>query len=64
MPVLDQLASREACEDLALLRHAAREAGAIAMRYFGNNPQVWMKGGTSPVSEADHAADAYLRETL
>ena len=34
------------------------------MRYFGNNPQVWMKGGTSPVSEADHAADAYLRETL
>ncbi|RVB13963.1 histidinol-phosphatase, partial [Mesorhizobium sp. M7A.F.Ca.CA.004.05.1.1] len=34
------------------------------MRYFGNSPQVWMKGGTSPVSEADHAADAYLRETL
>jgi len=34
------------------------------MRYCGNNPQVWMKGGTSPVSEADHAADAYLRETL
>lgn len=64
MPVLDQLASSEAHEDLALLRHAAREAGAIAMRYFGNNPQVWMKGGTSPVSEADHAADAYLRETL
>ncbi|RVC55902.1 3'(2'),5'-bisphosphate nucleotidase CysQ, partial [Mesorhizobium sp. M4B.F.Ca.ET.088.02.2.1] len=36
-------------EDLALLRDAAREAGAIAMRYFGNNPQVWMKGGNSPV---------------
>src|SRR4051812_4316244 len=34
------------------------------MRYFGKNPQVWMKGGTSPVSEADHAADAYLRQTL
>lgn len=47
-----------------MLRDAAREAGVIAMRYFGNNPQVWMKGGTSPVSEADHAADAYLRETL
>ena len=23
-----------------------------------------MKGGTSPVSEADYAVDAYLRETL
>jgi len=64
LPALDQLALSEAREDLALLRDAAREAGVIAMRYFGNNPQVWMKGGTSPVSEADHAADAYLRETL
>ncbi|OHV87835.1 3'(2'),5'-bisphosphate nucleotidase CysQ [Mesorhizobium sp. ORS 3428] len=56
--------SAGAHEDLALLRDAAREAGTIAMRYFGHNPQVWMKGGTSPVSEADHAVDAYLRETL
>ena len=64
MPALDQLTSSAVGEDLALLRDAAREAGLIAMRYFGNNPQVWMKGGTSPVSEADHAADAYLRETL
>ncbi|RRI01407.1 3'(2'),5'-bisphosphate nucleotidase CysQ [Mesorhizobium tamadayense] len=60
----DAVISTAAREDLALLRDAAREAGAIAMHYFGNNPQVWMKGGTSPVSEADHAADAYLRETL
>ncbi|WP_425374803.1 3'(2'),5'-bisphosphate nucleotidase CysQ [Mesorhizobium tamadayense] len=64
MPVPDAVISTAAREDLALLRDAAREAGAIAMHYFGNNPQVWMKGGTSPVSEADHAADAYLRETL
>jgi myo-inositol-1(or 4)-monophosphatase len=49
---------------LALLRAAAHEAGAIAMRYFGKSPEVWMKDGTSPVSEADYAADAYLRETL
>lgn len=62
MPARDPVIS--AAEDLELLRDAAREAGAIAMRYFGKNPQVWMKGGTSPVSEADHAADAYLRETL
>ena len=64
MPERDPVISAGASEDLTLLRDAAREAGAIAMRYFGNNPQVWMKGGTSPVSEADHAADAYLRETL
>ena len=64
MPAPDAIVSAGADEDLALLRDAAREAGLIAMRYFGNNPQVWMKGGTSPVSEADHAADAYLRETL
>ncbi|ESY28996.1 MULTISPECIES: 3'(2'),5'-bisphosphate nucleotidase CysQ [unclassified Mesorhizobium] len=64
MPERDPVISAGASEDLDLLRDAAREAGAIAMRYFGKNPQVWMKGGTSPVSEADHAADAYLRDTL
>ncbi len=50
--------------DLALLEDAAREAGRIAMRYFRQSPEVWMKGGTSPVSEADFAVDHYLRETL
>lgn len=64
MPERDPVISAGGSKDLELLRDAAREAGAIAMRYFGKNPQVWMKGGTSPVSEADHAADAYLRETL
>ena len=64
MPAPDPVIPAGAREDLELLRDAAREAGLIAMRYFGNNPQVWMKGGTSPVSEADHAADAYLRSTL
>ncbi|UVK37502.1 3'(2'),5'-bisphosphate nucleotidase CysQ [Mesorhizobium sp. AR10] len=64
MPERDPAISAGASKDLAVLRDAAREAGVIAMRYFGNNPQVWMKEGTSPVSEADHAADAYLRETL
>ncbi|TJW17517.1 MAG: 3'(2'),5'-bisphosphate nucleotidase CysQ [Mesorhizobium sp.] len=64
MPEIDTTISAAAGEDLSLLRDAAREAGVIAMRYFGKDPQVWMKGGTSPVSEADHAADAYLRQTL
>ena len=47
-----------------MLRDAAREAGTIAMRYFGKSPEVWMKGGTSPVSEADYAVDMFLRESL
>lgn len=51
-------------DDLELLREAAAEAGAIAMRYFRKDPQVWMKDGQSPVSEADYAADKFLRETL
>lgn len=51
-------------DDLVLLRDAAAEAGAIAMRYFRKNPEVWMKQGQSPVSEADYAVDKYLRETL
>ncbi|MGO4842995.1 inositol monophosphatase family protein, partial [Rhizobiaceae sp. 2RAB30] len=33
-------------------------------RYFKRNPQTWLKGGHSPVSEADYAVDHYLRETL
>lgn len=34
------------------------------MRYFRQTPEVWMKGGTSPVSEADFAVDRYLAEFL
>ena len=50
--------------DLALLHDAAREGGAIALRYFGKNPQTWYKEGMSPVTAADIAVDTYLRETL
>jgi myo-inositol-1(or 4)-monophosphatase len=64
LPEADTETRATAADDLALLRDAAREAGVIAMRYFGKSPEVWMKGGTSPVSEADYAADEYLRETL
>jgi myo-inositol-1(or 4)-monophosphatase len=53
-----------AAADLALIAAAAREAGAIAMRHFRNDPEVWMKNGTSPVSAADIAVDTFLRETL
>lgn len=51
-------------DDLALLAEAAREGGRIAMRYFKQTPEVWMKGGVSPVSEADLAVDRFLAEFL
>lgn len=54
----------DAAADLALLREAGERAGAIALGYFGRKPQVWYKGGTSPVSEADVATDDFLRRTL
>jgi myo-inositol-1(or 4)-monophosphatase len=51
--------------DLALLIEAAAEAAAIAMRYWRSEQSVWHKaGGAGPVSEADFAVDAYLRERL
>ena len=63
MPVHDDRAAA-AEDELGLIRSAAAEAGSIALRYFRKDPEVWMKGGTSPVSEADIAVDAFLRETL
>lgn len=53
-----------AAEDLALLTVAAREAGEIALGFFGASPEVWMKTGNSPVSEADFAVDAHLKRVL
>ncbi len=53
-------------EDLELILGASREAGLIAMRYFGDrNPnEVWTKQGDSPVSEADFAVDSFLKDAL
>ena len=64
MPAVDQLSATDLTGDLALMLDAAREAGRIALSYFKQSPEVWLKGGTSPVSEADYAADRYLHETL
>jgi myo-inositol-1(or 4)-monophosphatase len=56
------LRSEEA--DLELLKAAAKDAGALAMTFFRNNPNAWSKAGGSPVTEADTAVDAYLRTRL
>ncbi len=50
--------------DLILLSELAIEAGQIAMKWFGKDPEVWMKEGDSPVSEADFAVDKFLQEKL
>jgi myo-inositol-1(or 4)-monophosphatase len=51
--------------DLALLKQAAREAGAIATRFFDSPGKVWQKAdGAGPVTEADLAVDAMLRRDL
>ena len=59
MPVANTIA-----EDLELITALAKEAGKIGMRWFGKEPQVWMKEGQSPVSEADFAIDNFLKEKL
>ena len=51
-------------DDLKLIVDAAKAAGEIGLKYFKKNPSTWTKGESSPVTEADIAIDAYLRDTL
>ncbi len=51
-------------DDLSLIVGAAKTAGAIGLKYFRKDPEVWIKGESSPVSEADLAIDVYLKEYL
>lgn len=50
--------------DAALLTNAAREAGEIACRFWRSDPKTWDKSDSSPVTEADFAVDAHLRQML
>ncbi|TWD55322.1 myo-inositol-1(or 4)-monophosphatase [Agrobacterium vitis] len=52
-------------DDLLLITDAATQAGALAMTYFGADPEVWWKNkGQSPVSAADYAANTLLSQVL
>lgn len=51
-------------EDHALLLEAVRAAGPVAMGYFRGAVKSWEKNPGDPVSEADHAVDAFLNERL
>jgi myo-inositol-1(or 4)-monophosphatase len=50
------------------LRDTARQAGAIAKKFFRSglktSARIWSKGGGSPVTEADMAVDAFLKTRL
>lgn len=50
--------------ELEVAIRAARAAGREAMRFFRNAPRVTIKVDRSPVSEADHAADRVIIDTL
>ncbi|WP_439273495.1 3'(2'),5'-bisphosphate nucleotidase CysQ [Pseudochrobactrum sp. HB0163] len=66
MPACEEKLPFRQCdaEDLRLIQQAAAEAGKIALQYFGQDPEVWLKNGQSPVSEADLAVDRFLRAFL
>ena len=50
--------------DSALLVEAVREAGALALRMFRTELRQWIKGKSSPVSEADLAVDELIKMRL
>jgi myo-inositol-1(or 4)-monophosphatase len=61
------LRASETTDRAALAQELAatvREAGALALKSFKRPVKSWMKDGDSPVSEADLAVDALLRERL
>src|SRR5680860_853729 len=49
---------------LDALSACVRDAGAIALSYFGQEPRSQTKSDGTSVSEADFAVDNYLREQL
>ncbi len=52
-------------DELALIVDAATRAGALAMQHFGGDDlDVQLKDGDSPVTRADFAVDTFLRQTL
>lgn len=65
MPEADQdLRASDLAADLQLLETAARQAGELALGYFGQGLETWFKGNQSPVSEADIAVDRFLADRL
>ena len=62
MQVTELAATR--LHDCSRLTAAVREAGALALKSFGQQIKSWTKDGNSPVSEVDIAVNDLLRERL
>jgi myo-inositol-1(or 4)-monophosphatase len=60
----DAEADRDLVRDTALLIDTAREAGILARQMQGTVLREWTKGASSPVSEADIAANDLIEERL
>ena len=50
--------------DLDLILDAAREAGELALKARAGGLKIWSKDGGSPVTDADLAVDALLKDRL
>jgi myo-inositol-1(or 4)-monophosphatase len=61
---MSQLSGAALARDAALLISAVREAGALARSMFRTEVKNWIKGASSPVSEADIAANDLLEQRL
>lgn len=65
MPDADRSAADQTpARDGALLVSAVREAGALALGMFRTELRSWIKGASSPVSDADIAANDLLEKRL
>jgi myo-inositol-1(or 4)-monophosphatase len=53
-----------AADDLALAVHAAREAGGVVMKAFRTEQKVTFKSPDQPLTQADLASDAILKQNL
>ena len=51
-------------DDQSLLEQVIREAGDLALKYYNSSARSWNKGDGTPVTEADLAVDAFLKDAL
>jgi myo-inositol-1(or 4)-monophosphatase len=54
----------DTARDAKLLKETVREAGSLALSMFGRELKTWIKGASSPVSEADIAVNDLLESRL
>jgi myo-inositol-1(or 4)-monophosphatase len=62
--VQQRILARDITRDAALLTDTVREAGALSLSLFRTELKNWIKGASSPVSEADIAVNDLLESRL